>query len=323
MKAIICTKYGSPEVLQLKEVEKPVPTDNEVLIKIVATTVTIADSRVRGFNVPLSFWLPARIALGWTKPKIDILGGELAGKIESTGKDVTLFKKGDTVFAFPGHNSFGCYAEYKCMPEDGVIAIKPDNVTFEEAAAISFGGGIALHFIREANIQKGQKVLIYGASGSVGTYAVQLANYFGAEVTGVCSTANLKLVKSLGADHVIDYTKEDFSKRDEKYDVIFDAVGKSSLSACVKSLKSDGMLIQAVATPALTVRMKLMSLFSGKRYIGGTLIPKAEDLIYLVELVEKGIIKPVIDRKYPFEQIVEAHQYVDKGHKKGNVVITL
>jgi NADPH:quinone reductase-like Zn-dependent oxidoreductase len=323
MKAIKCTKYGPPEVLQFVEMEKPTPKDNEVLIKIHATSVTIADSRVRGFNVPLSFWLPARIALGWRKPKKDILGAELTGEIEATGKNVTLFKTGDKVIAYTGHDRFGTYTEFICLTETAVIALKPDTIEYENAVAIPFGGGTALHFMREANIQKGQKVLIYGASGSVGSYAVQLANYFGAEVTGVCSTENLKLVKSLGADHVIDYTKEDFSQHAEKYDVIFDAVGKSSLSACVKSLKSNGMFIQAVATPALSVRMKLMSLFSGKRFIGGTLIPKAEDLIYLVELVGKGIIKPVIDRKYPFEKIVEAHRYVDKGHKKGNVVITL
>jgi NADPH:quinone reductase-like Zn-dependent oxidoreductase len=323
MKAIICTKYGPPEVLQLKEVEKPIPTDNEVLIKILATTVTIADSRVRGFNVPLSFWLPARIALGWRKPNKDILGVELAGKIESIGKDVKQFKKGDTVFAFPGHNSFGCYAEYKCMAEDGVIAIKPDNVTFEEAAAISFGGGTALHFMREAKIQKGQKVLIYGASGSVGTYAVQIAKYFGAEVTGVCSTTNLKLVKSLGADMVIDYTKENFTKNSETYDVIFDAVGKSPFSGCIKALKKEGVYLHAVATPALSLRMRWTSMITNKKIIGGTLNPKAEDLIFLKELVEMGKIKPVIDRTYPFQEIAEAHRYVDQGHKKGNVVITL
>ena len=323
MKAIICTKYGPPEVLQLKEVEKPIPTDNEILIKIVATSVTIADCRVRGFNVPLSFWLPARIALGWRKPKKDILGGELAGKIEFIGKNVTLFKKGDTIFAFPGHNSFGCYAEYKCMPEDGVIATKPDNVTFEEAAAISFGGGTALHFMREANIKSGQKVLIYGASGSVGTYAVQLAKCFGAQVTGVCSTTNLKLVKSLGADKVIDYTKDDFTQNGEKYDIIFDAVGKSPYSGCIRSLKPGGTYLHAVATPALSLRMRWTSMTTNKKMIGGTLTPKAEDLIYLKELIEAGKIKPVIDRTYPLEEIVEAHRYVDKGHKKGNVIITL
>ncbi len=323
MKAIVCTKYGSPDVLQLKEVEKPIPKDNEVLIRISATTVTIADCRVRGFKVPLSFWLPARIALGFRRPKKDILGVELAGEIESIGKNVTLFKKGDKVFAFPGHSSFGCYAEYKCMPEDGVIAIKPKNVTFEEAAAISFGGVTALHFMRAANIQKGQKVLIYGASGSVGTYAAQLAKYFGAEVTGVCSTTNLEMLKSLGADNVIDYTKKDFSKKGNKYDVIFDAVGKSSFSGCIKSLKNEGVYLHAVATPALTIRMRLTTMTTKKKLIGGTLNPKAEDLVFLKELVETGKIKPIIDRIYPFEEIVEAHRYVDKGHKKGNVVITL
>ncbi|MEI6751549.1 MAG: NAD(P)-dependent alcohol dehydrogenase [Paludibacter sp.] len=323
MKAVKCSKYGPPEVLQFVEIEKPTPKDNEVLIKVHATSVTVADCRVRGFNVPLSFWLPARIALGFWKPKIDILGEELAGEIEYIGKNVTLFKKGDKVFAFPGHSSFGCYTEYKCMPENAVIAIKPSSICYEEATAIPFGGGTALHFMRKANIQCGQKILIYGASGSVGTYAVQLAKCFGAEVTGVCSTTNLKMVESLGTDKVIDYTKEDFSKKGEKYDVIFDAVGKSTLSACVKSLKENGTLIQAVATPALSIRMKLLSLLSKKKFIGGTLVPKTEDLIYLINLVEKGMIKPVIDRKYTFEEIVEAHKYVDKGHKKGNVVITL
>jgi len=323
MKAIVCTKYGPPEVLQIKEVDKPTPGDNEVLIKIYATSVTIADSRVRGFKVPLSFWIPARVALGLRKPKKDILGVELSGEIESVGKDVKLFKKGDNVFAFPGHDSFGCYAEYKCLPEDGVIAIKPDNVTFEEAAVISFGGGTALHFIREASIQRGQKVLVYGASGSVGTYAVQLAGYFGALVTGVCSTSNVELVKSLGVDKVIDYTKEDFTKNGERYDVIFDAVGKSPYSGCIRSLKKEGTYLHAVVTPALSIRMRWTSMTTKKKLIGGSLNPKAEDLIFLKGIVEAGKIKPVIDRVYPLEQIVEAHRYVDKGHKKGNVVITI
>lgn len=323
MKAVICSKYGSPEVLQLMEVEKPTPKDNEVLIKVHATSVTVADCRVRGFNVPLSFWLPARIALGFWKPKKDVLGEELAGSIESVGKNVTLFKKGDKVFAFPGHSSFGCYAEYKCMYENAVIVIKPDSICYEEAAAISFGGGTALHFMRKADIKKGQKVLIYGASGSVGTYAVQLAKYFGAEVTGVCSTTNLKLVKSLGADNVIDYTKQDFTKNGEKYDVIFDAVGKSTYTGCIRALKKEGVYLHAVATPALSMRMRWTSMTTNKKMIGGTLIPKAEDMIFLGELVEKGKISPVIDRMYPLQQIVEAHRYVDRGHKKGNVVITI
>ncbi len=322
MKAIICTKYGPPEVLQLKEVEKPAPGDNEVLIKIYATTVTTGDSRIRGFRVPLSFWLPARLALGLRKPKKAILGSVFSGEIESVGKDVKLFKKGDKVFASSGH-SLGAYAEYVCMPENGCLAIKPTNMTFEEAAAIPWGGLTALHFLRKGNIRNGQKVLIYGASGSLGTSAVQLAKYFGAEVIGVCSTSNLDLVKFLGADEVIDYTREDFTKSSKTYDVIFDTVGKSSISDCVSSLKKDGVYLQAVATPALSVRMRWASIISSKKLIGGTFTPKAENLIYLKEIVEAGKIKPVIDKRYPFEQIIEAHRYVDKGHKKGNVVITI
>jgi NADPH:quinone reductase-like Zn-dependent oxidoreductase len=322
MKAIVCTKYGPPEVLQLKEVETPVPRDNEVRIRILATTVTSGDSRMRSFTVPLSFWLLARIALGLRKPKKAILGSELAGEIESAGEDVKLFKKGDQVFAYPGHNG-GAYAEYICMPENGCLAIKPANMTFEEAAAIPFGGNTALHFLRKGNVRSGQKVLIYGASGSVGTYAVQLAKYFGAEVTGVCGTANLELVTSLGADKLIDYTKEDFTKKGETYDVIFDAVGKSPFSGCMRSLKKEGIYLQAVAAPALMVRMRWTSMISSKKLIGGTASPETENLIFLKELVEAGKIKPVIDRCYPLEQIVEAHRYVEKGHKKGNVVITV
>ncbi|TDI14629.1 MAG: NAD(P)-dependent alcohol dehydrogenase [Acidobacteria bacterium] len=322
MKAIVYTKYGPPDVLQIKEVAKPTPKDNEVLIRVYATTVTVADLRVRSFTVPLSFWLPARIYLGLRKPKRTILGVELAGEIESVGRDVKLFEKGDQVFAAT-LIGFGAYAEYKCLPEDGPVAIKPSNITYEEAAALPIGARTALHYLRKANIQRGQKVLVYGASGSVGTYAVQLAKYFGAEVTGVCSTTNLEMVKSLGADKVIDYTKEDFAQSGETYDVIFEAVDKSSFSACMKSLKKKGIYLN-ITVPLPGIRMLWTKMTSSKRLLLGENVPeKAEYLIFLKELVEAGKIKPVIDRRYPFEQIAEAHRYVDTGRKKGNVVITL
>lgn len=263
MKAALCTKYGPPEVLELKEVKKPAPKDDEILIKVHATTVTSGDTRVRGFRVPLSFWLFARIALGFRGPRQNILGADLAGEIESVGKDVKNFKEGDQVFAYPGHVG-GAYAEYISLPEDAAIAIKPGNLTYEEAAALSFGGNTALHFIKQANIKKGQKVLIYGASGSVGTFAVQLARYFGAEVTGVCSTTNIELVESLGADNVIDYTKEDFTLKGEKYDVILDAVGMASFFGCMRSLKKEGTYLQVVAAPATSIRMLLVGLTSKK-----------------------------------------------------------
>ena len=322
MKAIVATKYGPPEVLQLKEVEKPTPKDNELLVKVYATTVTAGDTRVRSFTVPLSFWLPARITLGLRKPKKAILGMVLAGEVESVGKEVKQFNKGDQIYAYD-ITRLSTYAEYACLPENSTILLKPPTMTYEEAAAIPFGGITALHFLKKGKIHSGQKVLVYGASGSVGTFAVQLARYFGAEVTSVCSTTNVELVKSLGADSVIDYTQEDFTKSGETYDIIFDTVGKSSLSDCLRSLKKEGSYLQAVAGPALLVHMRWASMRSGKTLIGGTATPKTEDLMFLNELFEAGKIKPVIDRCYPLEQMVEAHRYVDQGHKKGNVVITV
>jgi NADPH:quinone reductase-like Zn-dependent oxidoreductase len=293
MKAIVCTKYGPPEVLQLKEVDKPTPKNDEVLIKIFATAVTASDCIIRSFDVPTKFWLPMGLVIGFTKPRNPILGMVFAGEVESTGKDVKQFIKGDQVYAF-NIMRFGAYAEYTCLPEDAVISFKPSNLTYEEAAAVPYGGMLALHFLRKGNLQSGQRILIYGASGAIGTSAVQLAVYFGASVTGVCSTANLALVKSLGADTVLDYTKEDVTDRGETYDFVFDAVGKR------KSGKFQGKKV-------LNTNGKYLSVDDGSPKL------RVEDLVFLKELAEAGKLKPIIDRRYPLEHMVEAHQYVDQG----------
>ena len=306
MKAVVCTRYGPPEVLELREVDKPTPKGDEVLVRVRATSVTVGDCRMRRFDVPRAQWLFARVYLGIGKPKRAILGMELAGEIEAIGKDVTRFKAGDPVFASTFWSDFGGYAEYKCLSEDGMLAPKPSNMTFDEAAAgVASGGITALVVLRKANIRSGQEVLIYGASGSVGAYAVQLAKSFGAEVTGVCSTANGELVRSLGADRVIDYTREDFTRSGETYDVVFDAVDKISSSRGKMALEKTGIYLNVGRD-------------SGS---GGD--TKPEDLLFLKGLIEAGRLRAVIDRCYPMEQIVEAHRYVDGGHKKGNVVITV
>ncbi len=322
MKAVVCTRYGPPEVLQLKELEKPAPKDNEVLIRVHAATVTAGDCELRSLKLPLSWQLVARIGFGFSGPRKKILGQELAGEIESVGKAVRLFKKGDQVFAFTGLR-LGAWAEYSCLPENGRIAIKPANMTYEEAAAVPAGGLHALHCLRKGNIESGQKVLIYGAGGTVGTVAVQLAKSFGAEVTGVDSTRKLDMLRSIGADKVIDYSKEDFAKSGETYDVIFDVVGKSSFSGCMRSLKEKGFYL--LGNPGLSqlVRGLLTSMRSSKKVIGGMASYRSEDLIFLKELIEAGKIRSAIDRRYPLEQIAEAHRYVDTGEKKGNVVITV
>ena len=327
MKAIIWTKYGPPDVLQLKEVEKPTPKDNEVLIRIYATTVTSGDCEMRSMKVAIQYRILMRLYIGLRKPKrITVLGMELAGEIEAVGKDIKLFKEGDQVFAATGFIGMGTCAEYICLPEEpeeGVLAIKPTNMTYEEAAPVPVGGLEALLFLRQGNIQTGQKVLINGAGGTIGAFAVQLAKYFGAEVTGVDSTRKLDMLRSIGADRVIDYTQEDFTKSGETYDFILDVVKKSSFSGSIRSLKENGRYL--IADPGLSqrVRRRRISKKSSKKVIFGAAHPKTEDLLFLKELIEAEKIKSVIDRRYPLEQTAEAHRYVETGEKTGNVVITV
>jgi NADPH:quinone reductase-like Zn-dependent oxidoreductase len=330
MKAVVITEYGPPDVLQVKEVEKPVPKDNELLIKIFATPINYGDLAARDFrritptkfNMPFLFWLPARLYFGLRKPKITILGSEFSGQVEATGKLVKRFKAGDQVYGYLGQ-SMGANAEFLCMSEDKVVGFKPENMTYEEAACVPYGGIMALTILRKVNIQPGQKVLINGASGGIGSLAVQLAKHYGAEVTGVCSTPRLEYVKSLGADKVIDYTKDDFTQNGETYDLIFDILGKSSFSRCKNSLTQNGVYLLASFKMKQLFQMLWTSMMGSKKVICGMGSENAKDLITLKELVEDGKIMTIIDRCYPLGQTAEAHKYVESGQKKGNVVIKI
>ena len=317
MKAIELTKYGAPEFLQMNEVEKPSPKDNEILIKIHASSVSSGDARMRRADPFI-----IRLIFGFKRPRKPILGVVVAGEIEAIGKSVSNYKIGDQVFGSSGM-SFGAHAEYVSVTEDAVLALKPGNMTYEEAAAIPFGATASMHFLRIANIQQGQKVLIYGASGALGTMAVQLAKNYGADITAVCSTSNIELMKSLGADHVIDYTQEDFTRNGKKYDVVFDTVGKSSLRKALMSLSDNGYLLLASAGIGTMIGGSIKSMFIRKKIVSGVIKETVKDMNFFKQLIEKGSLKAVIDRTYPLEQIVEAHAYVDKGHKKGNVIIAI
>lgn len=322
MRAIVATGYGSAEVLQLKAVDKPAPKANEILVRVRASTVNAGDIRMRSFTVPPMLWLPARLALGLNKPRQPIYGMELAGDVEAVGNAVQRFKVGDQVFASTLAEHFGAHAEYKCLPEDGAVAVKPPTMSYEEAATLAIGAHTALYFLQAGKIQPGKKVLINGASGSVGTFAVQLAKHFGAEVTGVCSTRNVALVYSLGADRVIDYTQTDFTSTGETYNIIFDAVGKTSFLQCNRALKPDGYYLNTVMAGA-AIQGLWYRLTTGKHVIGGTAAPRRDALVFLKELSELGRLQPVIDRCYPLNQMIDAHRYVETGRKTGNVVITM
>ena len=323
MKAIIWPKYGSPDVLELRDVEKPIPRNNEILVKIIAATVFAGDCEMRSFDFPLSFWLPLRLMFGLRKPRksVQIPGQELAGVVEAMGSEVTRFRKGDAIFA--PLEQLGAYAEYICFSEKNAAAPKPGNMNFEEAATVPVGGLNALHFVRKGDVQSGQKVLINGSAGSIGTFAVQIAKLFGAEVTAVDSTRKLDMLRSIGADHVIDYTQEDFTMNGKNYDVIIDVVGKSPYARSIKSLKKNGRYVLGNPRFSGMFRGLWTSMTSDKKVIVALTGYKTEDLIYLKELIEAGKIRTVIDRRYPLERIADAHRYVETGEKTGNVVINV
>jgi NADPH:quinone reductase-like Zn-dependent oxidoreductase len=331
MKAIIYTEYGTPDVLKIKEMAKPTPKDNEILVRVHATPVNYGDLTARNFanlasnqfNMPAPLYLPARMAFGWNKPKINILGSELAGEVEAVGKSVTKFKASDQIFAYLGMN-MGANAEYICIPESGTVALKPANLSYEEAATLPYGAIMATSLLAKANIQRGQKVLINGASGGIGSMAVQLAKHFGADVTGVCGTPRLEFVKSLGADKIIDYTKEDFTQNGETYDLIFDILGRSSFSKLKRSLKPNGIYLLASYKMKAVFQMLWTSITGSKqKVICAFANETSESLVFVKGLVEEGKIKAIVDKSFPMEQAAEAHRYVEQGHKQGNVVITI
>jgi len=322
MKAFIYRRYGGPDVVELAEVPKPEPRANEVLVKILATTVTSGDWRVRTLHVPTGLGLVARLAIGFTRPRQPIMGSEMAGTIEAVGKDVTRFRVGDEVFGFPG-GAMGCHAQYRVMPEDGRIARKPANLSFEEAASLPFGASTSLHYLRKARIKAGDTVLVIGASGGVGSAMVQLAKHFGAHVTGVTSTANLALVASLGADRVIDYTREDFTARGETYDIVVDTVGKTPFARSRPVLKEKGRLLAVAAGMPEMLASVWAPLTGSRRVIAGPAEERAGDIPEIAALAEAGALKPVIDRRYRFAQMPEAHAYVETGRKRGSVVVSV
>ncbi len=322
MKAVVWTKYGSPDGLQLQEVPKPTPRDNEVLIRIYATTVTAGDSEARRLAFPLWLAIPMRLYMGPLQPRNIILGQELAGEIEAVGQNVARFKPGDPIFAAAGIK-FGGYAEYVCLPEDGVLAVKPSNMSYDEAAAVPTAGLESLYFLSRANVQRGEKVLIVGAGGSIGTFGVQLAKHYGAEVTAIDSTGKLDMLRSIGADHVIDYTQEDFTQNGKTYDVIFDVIGRSSYARSLASLKPHGRYLLANPKFWQMIRGRWTAMRSSKKVILGPASQTTDDLAALKTLIEAGDLKTIIDRRYPLEETAEAHRFVETGQKKGHVIITV